>query len=193
MYFLFFLFERNMFSKFFFFFQAEDGIRDGHVTGVQTCALPIWVSSAPAGADRASSTVVTTAAHSGVKSPFNTPAPPNVVSSRTDRSSNSPSGSLSGVSGRDRASISPASSARPRRSIPDFAAPTRIVSAASRQSSGSLSVHWHTVRANDSDISPSASARAIWGWAAARRTQAVCATAAPLVIRVRLISHARGL
>src|SRR6266487_3935536 len=29
-----------------FFFQAEDGIRDGRVTGVQTCALPIsgsWV------------------------------------------------------------------------------------------------------------------------------------------------------
>src|SRR5690625_4008328 len=25
----------------FIFFQAEDGIRDGHVTGVQTCALPI--------------------------------------------------------------------------------------------------------------------------------------------------------
>src|SRR5690625_6038721 len=25
----------------FFFFQAEDGIRYGHVTGVQTCALPI--------------------------------------------------------------------------------------------------------------------------------------------------------
>src|SRR5690348_12783972 len=25
-----------------FFFQAEDGIRDGRVTGVQTCALPIW-------------------------------------------------------------------------------------------------------------------------------------------------------
>src|SRR5439155_15505867 len=24
-----------------FFFQAEDGIRAGHVTGVQTCALPI--------------------------------------------------------------------------------------------------------------------------------------------------------
>src|SRR5690625_5741706 len=24
-----------------FFFLAEDGIRDGHVTGVQTCALPI--------------------------------------------------------------------------------------------------------------------------------------------------------
>src|SRR5207249_5702014 len=24
------------------FFQAEDGIRDRNVTGVQTCALPIW-------------------------------------------------------------------------------------------------------------------------------------------------------
>src|SRR3989441_8973643 len=28
---------------FFFFFQAEDGIRDKLVTGVQTCALPILV------------------------------------------------------------------------------------------------------------------------------------------------------
>src|SRR4051794_41189084 len=31
---------------FFFFFQAEDGIRDGRVTGVQTCALPILSSDA---------------------------------------------------------------------------------------------------------------------------------------------------
>src|SRR5436309_10555271 len=29
----------------FFFFQAEDGIRDFHVTGVQTCALPILNSA----------------------------------------------------------------------------------------------------------------------------------------------------
>src|SRR2546429_2673786 len=29
-------------SMFFFFFQAEDGIRDVAVTGVQTCALPIF-------------------------------------------------------------------------------------------------------------------------------------------------------
>src|SRR5256885_12873965 len=29
---------------FFFFFQAEDGIRDYKVTGVQTCALPIYLS-----------------------------------------------------------------------------------------------------------------------------------------------------
>src|SRR5690625_3354847 len=31
----------------FFFFQAEDGIRDGHVTGVQTCALPISLNNCP--------------------------------------------------------------------------------------------------------------------------------------------------
>src|SRR5438093_3208104 len=30
----------------FFFFQAEDGIRDWSVTGVQTCALPIWANLA---------------------------------------------------------------------------------------------------------------------------------------------------
>src|SRR5207245_5517431 len=30
----------------FFFFQAEDGIRDATVTGVQTCALPISILSA---------------------------------------------------------------------------------------------------------------------------------------------------
>src|SRR5699024_11287071 len=31
-----------------FFFQAEDGIRDRNVTGVQTCALPIFASAGPA-------------------------------------------------------------------------------------------------------------------------------------------------
>src|SRR5437879_12872248 len=30
-----------------FFFQAEDGIRDTSVTGVQTCALPIFLTSRP--------------------------------------------------------------------------------------------------------------------------------------------------
>src|SRR2546429_6961206 len=34
-----------------FFFQAEDGIRDVAVTGVQTCALPISSPSAPAAAN----------------------------------------------------------------------------------------------------------------------------------------------
>ena len=33
------------FGCFCFFFQAEDGIRDWSVTGVQTCALPIYGSS----------------------------------------------------------------------------------------------------------------------------------------------------
>src|SRR5690554_7396508 len=45
-----------------FFFQAEDGIRDADVTGVQTCALPIyswmktWWSRAPAYLSWATST-----------------------------------------------------------------------------------------------------------------------------------------
>src|SRR5947207_6208223 len=38
-FFLFFIF----YYLFFFFFQAEDGIRDHCVTGVQTCALPIYL------------------------------------------------------------------------------------------------------------------------------------------------------
>src|SRR5256886_3556990 len=33
--------QTTMVCVFFFFFQAEDGIRDLTVTGVQTCALPI--------------------------------------------------------------------------------------------------------------------------------------------------------
>src|SRR5256886_5174596 len=33
---------RALLLLFFFFFQAEDGIRDLTVTGVQTCALPIF-------------------------------------------------------------------------------------------------------------------------------------------------------
>src|SRR5882757_9673627 len=47
-------------ESFYFFFQAEDGIRDIGVTGVQTCALPIWLlrrrlpghRGGPAGRDR---------------------------------------------------------------------------------------------------------------------------------------------
>src|SRR2546421_1334561 len=39
---LLFLFISLLFIIFFFFFQAEDGIRDLIVTGVQTCALPIY-------------------------------------------------------------------------------------------------------------------------------------------------------
>src|SRR5699024_1325645 len=44
--------SRQLVMLFFFFFQAEDGIRDRNVTGVQTCALPIS-RAAPDGRDRA--------------------------------------------------------------------------------------------------------------------------------------------
>src|SRR5687767_5514478 len=36
------IYLREYYFFFFFFFQAEDGIRDKLVTGVQTCALPIY-------------------------------------------------------------------------------------------------------------------------------------------------------
>src|SRR5690625_1031518 len=53
------------------FFQAEDGIRDGHVTGVQTCALPIC----PIGTEMpATSILVSTSARAGMKRPRRRPA-----------------------------------------------------------------------------------------------------------------------
>src|SRR5256885_8324929 len=39
--------DGGLYGCFFFFFQAEDGIRDYKVTGVQTCALPIYPESPP--------------------------------------------------------------------------------------------------------------------------------------------------
>ena len=50
-------------------------------------------SSFPAGAASASSTAATAAAHSAVRSPCSTPAPPMVVASFTSRSANSRPGS----------------------------------------------------------------------------------------------------
>src|SRR5439155_2721313 len=41
-------------------FQAEDGIRDGHVTGVQTCALPICTPAKPFSGSPESAGVPTT-------------------------------------------------------------------------------------------------------------------------------------
>src|SRR5207253_310306 len=38
--------DRSSLTRLFFFFQAEDGIPGGHVTGVQTCALPIFQTHA---------------------------------------------------------------------------------------------------------------------------------------------------
>src|SRR5437764_14409835 len=46
---------------FFFFFQAEDGIRDTSVTGVQTCALPIssvWIRRSSTSCGRSPSYVI---------------------------------------------------------------------------------------------------------------------------------------
>src|SRR5204863_1307715 len=37
----------SLVDRTYFFFQAEDGIRDLYVTGVQTCALPISAESGP--------------------------------------------------------------------------------------------------------------------------------------------------
>src|SRR5690348_18195811 len=45
-----------------FFFQAEDGIRDGRVTGVQTCALPISTAASSSRAARRSRARSTSAA-----------------------------------------------------------------------------------------------------------------------------------
>src|SRR5688500_20078035 len=50
-------FTMKQVHSWFFFFQAEDGIRDYKVTGVQTCALPI--SGAPRGAPSASPAMAT--------------------------------------------------------------------------------------------------------------------------------------
>src|SRR5699024_11565904 len=40
---LYMLLYRYVIIFYYFFFQAEDGIRDRNVTGVQTCALPILI------------------------------------------------------------------------------------------------------------------------------------------------------
>src|SRR5205823_7308011 len=65
---------------FFFFFQAEDGIRDKLVTGVQTCALPILLGG-PRGDPRFVGEVdhwfaARTAEQSGVDVPMSPPPPP---------------------------------------------------------------------------------------------------------------------
>ena len=62
-----------------------------------------------------------------------------------------------------------------------------------RLSSGSLSVQVQIVFPYDSDSFRAASAATTAGCVTVRRAQAVCPTAAPGVIRVWWISHARGL
>src|SRR6266496_3596020 len=50
-----------------FFFQAEDGIRDLYVTGVQTCALPIWPSQAHSGCTQNPTTATVQGVIGGVR------------------------------------------------------------------------------------------------------------------------------
>src|SRR5438034_4132754 len=52
----------------FFFFQAEDGIRDHCVTGVQTCALPIYWGVPVAPANPVSEERLTQSANASVRS-----------------------------------------------------------------------------------------------------------------------------
>src|SRR5438270_10539212 len=62
-------------SYHFFFFQAEDGIRDLTVTGVQTCALPISPQSSLQAKPRARSAAPRRARESSAGAPRAPPAP----------------------------------------------------------------------------------------------------------------------
>src|SRR5947208_8141193 len=58
-----------MSSSLFFFFQAEDGIRDDLVTGVQTCALPICSRQLAGGSGRARGTAPSRTSQPGRMAP----------------------------------------------------------------------------------------------------------------------------
>ena len=120
------------------------------------------------------------------------PPPPKVMSSPTPRSSN-PSSSPSGHCWRERWYICSASPARSASSAPAAAAPARIWSASSRRRPASRSLQPQIARAQDAEISPSANAWAITGWAASRRIHPTAPAAAPLVTRVCQRSHTRAL
>src|SRR2546422_2647298 len=63
-------------SSYFFFFQAEDGIRDVAVTGVQTCALPISRASGPAPAAAPAAPSAARRAGTAPRAPPGTPRTP---------------------------------------------------------------------------------------------------------------------
>src|SRR5256885_85517 len=52
-----------------FFFQAEDGIRDYKVTGVQTCALPISAAPTPGRMTRAAEVIIRASLVTCVRAP----------------------------------------------------------------------------------------------------------------------------
>src|SRR6266511_1306389 len=97
-----------MYIFFFFFFQAEDGIRDFHVTGVQTCALPIstpstttrtptrstWCASANRSKLAASTPAPRTSTGPSATSPSTSPrTPPTATPSQRRRSATTSTGS----------------------------------------------------------------------------------------------------
>src|SRR5438552_9258190 len=67
-----------------FFFQAEDGIRDDLVTGVQTCALPIFREPSRSGPARSPQSVPMR--HRGVRKGSSLDVPDSKVSPRPPRS-----------------------------------------------------------------------------------------------------------
>src|SRR5207244_5066862 len=77
----------------FFFFQAEDGIRDDLVTGVQTCALPIFAFSASVGRLLLFIAAVMRSPRPPKRS-MSSPKPCGTSETRVFSSSNSPPGTL---------------------------------------------------------------------------------------------------
>src|ERR1700733_14350921 len=127
-------------------------------------------SPAPAGADRASRTACTMAAHSGLRSPWMTPAPSKVVCTDTPRSG---PGFPSGSGWARRARSSAQIAARVRRPAPSRAAVMRISSASRRYSPGMALVHLASCRATDLvSTSPSARAASRTWWSRARAWRA---------------------
>src|SRR5205807_4514475 len=114
----------------FFFFQAEDGIRDYKVTGVQTSALPIsssWISTYASAHVRM--LLATVAAHEAIRSPKSERLGSSPYGRRT-----APSGARRGVSALVASTIRQYATCCSRPSIPVrwHAAPAISSSSASR-------------------------------------------------------------
>src|SRR5438034_2270377 len=91
-----------------FFFQAEDGIRDHCVTGVQTCALPIWYAFWPAPPSGASDFLLKSAIAAASKSPPTTahrPPPSHAATGRLAHGPTSVSDEIGRASCRERVEI----------------------------------------------------------------------------------------
>src|SRR6266545_2990181 len=104
----------------FFFFQAEDGIRDKLVTGVQTCALPITAAATAMQAEQAVAVAVATRTATAAAAAATSAAPgappaswPRSSSRRSPRSARSAAGGAAGRAA-DRVRVSRSSSIEAR-------------------------------------------------------------------------------